>query len=377
MPGLLNHVDPDGLLEYSVVYTDRALNHMSQRFQRVMQDVSATLKQVYGARSAIVVPGSGSFGMEAAARQFATGRRVLVIRNGWFSYRWSQIFEMGAIPAETTVLKARAIAAGAQAPFAPAPIDEVVAAIRTHKPDLVFAPHVETSAGMILPDDYLRAVADAVHAHGGLFVLDCVASGAIWVDMAATGVDLLVSAPQKGWSSTPCAGLVMLGEAARERIDGTSSSSFSMDLKKWLSIMETHEKGQIAYHATLPTDGLAQLRDAMQETAAFGFDAARAVQQALGSRVRALLEARGINSVAAPGFQAPCVIVSYTERNDFQNTQAFARQGLQIAAGVPLACDEGPDFKTFRIGLFGLDKLKNPDRTVASFERALDAALAG
>ena len=376
MPGLLPHVDPDGLLEYSVVYTDRALNHMAQRFQRVMQDVSATLKQVYGARSAVVVPGSGSFGMEAVARQFATGKKVLVIRNGWFSYRWSQIFEMGAIPAETTVLKARAVAAGAQAPFAPAPIDEVVAAIRAQKPDLVFAPHVETSAGMILPDDYLRAIADAVHAHGGLFVLDCVASGAMWVDMAATGVDLLVSAPQKGWSSTPCAGLVMLGDGARERIDGTSSSSFSMDLKKWLSIMETHEKGQIAYHATLPTDGLTQLRDAMQETAAFGFGAARAAQQAIGTRVRALLEARGIKSVSAAGFQAPCVIVSHTERSDFQNTQAFAKQGLQVAAGVPLACDEGPDFKTFRIGLFGLDKLKNPDRTVASFERALDAALA-
>jgi aspartate aminotransferase-like enzyme len=377
MPGLLPHVDPDGLLEYSVVYTDRALNHMSQRFQRVMQDVSATLKQVYGARSAIVVPGSGSFGMEAVARQFATGKKVLVIRNGWFSYRWSQIFEMGGITAGTAVLKARTVGAGPQSPFIPAPIDDVVATIRRDQPELVFAPHVETSAGMMLPDDYLRAVADAVHAHGGLFVLDCVASGAMWVDVAATGVDVLVSAPQKGWSSTPCAGLVMLGDAARERIDGTTSSSFSMDLKKWLSIMETHEKGQIAYHATLPTDGLAQLRDVMQETAAFGFDAARAAQQAIGTRVRALLEARGIKSVAAPGFQAPCVIVSYTERSDFQNTQAFARQGLQLAAGVPLACDEGPDFKTFRIGLFGLDKLQSPDRTVATFERALDAALKG
>jgi len=377
MPGLLPHVDPDGLLEYSVVYTDRALNHMSQRFQRVMQDVSATLKQVYGARSAIVVPGSGSFGMEAVARQFAGGKKVLVIRNGWFSYRWSQIFEMGGITAETRVLKARTTSSGPQAPFAPAPIDEVVATIRRDKPELVFAPHVETSAGMMLPDDYLRAVADAVHEHGGLFVLDCVASGAMWVDMAATGVDVLVSAPQKGWSSTPCAGLVMLGATARERIDGTTSSSFSMDLKKWLSIMETHEKGQIAYHATLPTDGLTQLRDAMQETAAFGFEAARAAQRAIGTRVRTLLESRGIRSVAAAGFQAPCVVVSYTERNDFQNTQAFAAQGLQVAAGVPLACDEGPDFKTFRLGLFGLDKLQNPDRTVATFERALDAALAG
>ncbi|MCC6248068.1 MAG: alanine--glyoxylate aminotransferase family protein [Rubrivivax sp.] len=375
MPGLLPHVDPDGLLEYSVVYTDRALNHMSRRFQRVMQDLSKTLKEVYGARSAVVVPGSGSFGMEAVARQFARGRNVLVIRNGWFSYRWSQIFEMGAIPSETTVLKARMTSTGPKSPFAPAPIDEVVATIRREKPALVFAPHTETSAGMILPHDYLRAVAAAVHEHGGLFVLDCVASGCIWVDMAETGVDIIVSAPQKGWSSTPCAGLVMLGDEARRRIDGTTSDSFSMDLKKWLSIMETHEKGQIAYHATLPTDGLVQLRDAMQETAALGFDAARAAQQALGERVRALLAARGIASVAAPGFEAPGVVVAYTDRADWASTQAFAAQGLQIAAGVPLACDEPADFRTFRIGLFGLDKLKNVDRTVSTFERALDAAL--
>ncbi|MBL8347118.1 MAG: alanine--glyoxylate aminotransferase family protein [Rubrivivax sp.] len=375
MPGLLPHVDPDGLLEYSVVYTDRALNHMSGRFQRVMQDLSATLRQVYGARSAIVVPGSGSFGMEAVARQFAQGKKVLVIRNGWFSYRWSQIFEMGAIPAQTTVLKARMITAAPKAPFAPAPIDEVVATIRRDKPDVVFAPHTETSAGLILPHDYLRAVAAAVHEHGGLFVLDCVASGCIWVDMADTGVDVIVSAPQKGWSSTPCAGLVMLGERARARIEDTTSSSFSLDLKKWLAIMETHEKGAIAYHATLPTDGLAQLRDAMQETAVLGFEAARAAQQQLGDRVRALLESKGIASVAAPGFQAPGVVVSYTDRADLANTQTFAAQGLQIAAGVPLACDEPADFRTFRVGLFGLDKLKNVDRTVATFERALNAAM--
>ena len=375
MPGLLPDVDPDGLLEYSVVYTDRALNHMSKRFGGVMRDVSATLKQVYGARSAIVVPGSGSFGMEAVARQFAHGKKVLVIRNGWFSYRWSQIFEMGAIPAETTVLKARPTGPGPQAPYAPAPIDEVVATIRSARPDLVFAPHVETAAGMMLPHDYIAAVAAAVHEHGGLFVLDCVASGAIWVDMAATGVDVLVSAPQKGWSSTPCAGLVMLGEQARARIDATTSSSFSMDLKKWLSIMETHEKGAIAYHATLPTDGLAALRDVMQETAVFGFEAARAAQQQLGDRVRALLVAKGIASVAAAGFQSPGVVVSYTDRADFASTQAFAAQGLQTAAGVPLACDEPADFRTFRVGLFGLDKLKNVERTVATFERALNALL--
>ncbi len=375
MPGLLPHVDPDGLLEYSVVYTDRALNHMAQRFQRVMQDVSATLKQVYGAKSAIVVPGSGSFGMESVARQFAHDKKVLVIRNGWFSYRWSQIFEMGRIPAATTVLKARPTGAGPKAPFAPAPLDEVVAAIRAGQPDVVFAPHVETSAGMLLPDDYLKAVAAAVHEHGGLFVLDCVASGAIWVDMAATGVDVIVTAPQKGWSSTPCAGLVMLGERARAAIEHTTSSSFSLDLRKWLAIMEAHEKGAIAYHATLPTDGLAQLRDVMQETAAFGFGNARAAQQAIGDRVRALLVGRGIPSVAAAGFQAPGVVVSYTDHVDWQNTSAFAAQGLQTAAGVPLACDEPADFRSFRIGLFGLDKLKNVERTVASFEKALNALL--
>ena len=375
MPGLLPHPDPDGLLEYSVVYTDRALNHMAQRFHRVMQDVSATLKQVYGATSAIVVPGSGTLGMEAVARQFATDRRVLVIRNGWFSYRWSQIFEMGRIPAETTVLKARMVASAAKSPFAPVPLDEAVAAIRAGKPDVVFAPHVETSAGMLLPDGYLKAVADAVHEHGGLFVLDCVASGAIWVDMKATGVDVIVTAPQKGWSSTPCAGLVMLGERARAHIDTTTSSSFALDLNKWLGIMEAHEKGTNAYHATLPTDGLAQLRDVMQETAAFGFDTAKAAQQELGTRVRALLESKGIKSVAAPGFQAPGVVVSYTDHADWQNTQAFVKQGLQIAAGVPLACDEPADYRSFRVGLFGLEKLKNIDRTVLSFEKALNALL--
>jgi aspartate aminotransferase-like enzyme len=375
MPGLLPDVDPDGLLEYSVVYTDRALNHLSRRFQGVMQDVSATLKQVYAAQSAIVVPGSGSFGMEAVVRQFGGGKRALVIRNGWFSYRWSQIFEMSGVAAGVEVMKARQIATGPKAPYAPAPIDEVVAAIRKSKPDLVFAPHVETSAGMLLPDDYLKAVADAVHEHGGLFVLDCIASGAMWVDMGATGVDVLVSAPQKGWSSTPCAGLVMLSERARKQMEGTTSSSFALDLKKWLAIMESHEKGIAAYHATMPTDGLAMLRDAMHETREFGFDKAKAAQQEIGRRVRALLEEEGIPSLAAPGFQAPCVVVSYTDHADWQNTKAFAEQGLQIAAGVPLALDEGPEFRTFRVGLFGLDKLKNVDRTVASFERALDGLM--
>ncbi len=372
MPGLLPDVDPDGLLEYSVVYTDRALNHMSQAFQGVMRDLSATLKHVYRAHAAIVVPGGGTFGMEAVARQFATDRRCLVIRNGWFSYRWTQIFETGRIPADTTVLTACRVGEGPQAPFAPAPIDEVVATIRAQKPDLVFAPHVETASGMILPDDYLRAVGDAVRAVGGLFVLDCIASGAIWVDMQACGVDVLISAPQKGWSGPPCAALVMLGERARERIDATASTSFACDLRKWLQIMEAYENGGHAYHATLPTDALARVRDVMKETEAYGFDKVRAEQEELGRRVRALLEARGYRSVAAPGFQAPGVVVSYTDDPELQSGRKLLSEGLQIAAGVPLQCDEGADFRSFRIGLFGLDKLHHIDRTV----RTLDAALA-
>ena len=377
MPALLSDVDPDGLLEYSVVYTDRALNHMSAAFQGVMRDLSRHLKGVYGATSAIVVPGSGTFGMEAVARQFATGRRTLAIRNGWFSFRWTQILEMGAIPASHTVLKARPVEAGAQAAWAPAPLAEIVDTIARERPEVVFAPHVETSSGMILPDDWLRAIADAVHAVGGLFVVDCIASGTLWLDMRALGIDVLVSAPQKGWTASPCCGLVMLGEEARRRIDGTASTSFACDLKKWLQIMEAYEGGSFAYHATMPTDGLRVLRDVMDETAAYGFDRVANEQRELGARVRALLAARGFRSVAAEGFGAPGVVVCHTTDPDIKSGRKFAAAGLQVAAGVPLACDEGADFKTFRIGLFGLDKLKNPDRTVASFERALDAALRG
>ena len=376
MPGLLPDTDPDGLLEYSVVYTDRSLNHMSQKFQQVMRDISGVLKTVYHARSAIVVPGSGTFGMEAVARQFATGRKALVIRNGWFSYRWTQIFEMGQIPSEHSVLKARPVGPGRQAAFAPAPIEEVVAAIRAQRPAMVFAPHVETAAGMLLPDAYLRAVADAAHEVGGLFVLDCIASGALWVDMQATGVDVLVSAPQKGWSGSPCCAFVMLSERARTAIDGTTSTSFAADLKKWLQIMETYEGGGHAYHATLPTDALTRTRDVMLETRAYGFDKLRDEQIDLGRRVRALLTAKGLRSVAAEGFQAPGVIVSYTDDDGLHTGKAFLAEGLQTASGVPLQCDEGPDFKTFRIGLFGLDKLHHPERTVAKLDAALTHILA-
>ncbi len=373
MPALLPDVDPDGLLEYSVVYTDRALNHMSKRFQGVMRDVSATLKQVYRARSAIVVPGSGSFGMEAVARQFAGGKRCLVIRNGWFSYRWSQIFDMGRIPAEALVLKARRQGQGPKAPFAPAPIDEVVGTIRSQRPDLVFAPHVETASGMLLPDGYLRAVGQAVREVGGLFVLDCVASGAMWVDMTAGAVDVLITAPQKGWSGPPCCALVMLGDRARERIDSTTSTSFACDLRKWLQIMETYERGGHAYHATPPTDTLLRLRDVMFEARDVGFAKLQEAQLELGRGARAMLARRGFPSVAAAGFEAPGVVVSYADDPGVIDGSKFAATGLQISAGVPLQCDEGPDFKTFRLGLFGLDKLKDVEGTVRRLEDALAA----
>ena len=372
MPGLNAHIDPDGLLEYSVVYTDRALNHMSQRFQGVMRDISGILKEVYQARSAIVVPGSGTFGMEAVARQFATGRQAMVIRNGWFSYRWTQILEMGGIAAGHTVQKARPAGPGRQMPWVPAPLQAVREAIAAERPAVVFAPHVETSAGMVLPDDYLRGVAEAVHAVGGLFVLDCIASGALWVDMAATGVDVLVSAPQKGWSGSPCCAFVMLSDRARERIDGTTSTSYAADLKKWLQVMETYEGGGHAYHTTLPTDALAATRDVMLESRAYGFERLRAEQWDLGTRVREMLEQHGFRSVAAEGFKAPGVVVSYTDDAGIHTGKAFAAVGVQSAAGVPLQCDEGADYRSFRIGLFGLDKLHDIDRTVAHLEGALD-----
>jgi aspartate aminotransferase-like enzyme len=371
MPGLLPLIDPDGLLEFSVVYTDRSLNHMSKRFQGVMRDISRMLKEVYQAHSVALVPGSGTFGMEAVARQFATGKHVMVVRNGWFSYRWSQIFDMGQIPASHTVMKARRTTDGSQAPWAPAPIEEVSAAIAREKPALVFAPHVETSAGMMLPDGYLRALADAVHAYGGLLVLDCIASGAMWVDMRATGVDVLISAPQKGWSSSPCCAMVMLSQHARQAIDQTQSSTFAMDLRKWLQVMETYEAGGHVYHTTLPTDALVRLREVMLETEAYGFAKVRQEQIELGRQVREVVVQAGYPSVAAAGFEAPGVVVSYTTDPDIQSSKKFIAAGLQTAAGVPLQCDEPADFRTFRLGLFGLEKWHHVERTVGHLKAAL------
>ena len=372
MAGLLPNVDPDGLLEYSVVFTDRSLNHMSQSFQTVMRDISSTLKRTYDAEAAVVVPGGGTYAMEAVARQFATDKKCLVIRNGFFSYRWSQIFDAGDIPDEQSVLMARPTEPGTNAALSPCPIEEVVREIETFKPDLVFAPHVETASGMILPDDYLIAVAQAVHNNGGMFVLDCVASGAMWVNMRELGVDVLISAPQKGWSASPSCGLVMLGTEALGKMSATTSSSFACDLKKWLEIMRAYENGGHAYHLTMPTDALVRFSESMKETVEFGFDELRQAQVELGARVRTILDDRGFKSVAGEGFQAPTVVVCYTDDIDIHNGSKFSAQGLQIAAGVPLMVDEPANYRSFRIGLFGLDKLSDIDRTVASFKNALD-----
>ncbi|MBO9625799.1 MAG: alanine--glyoxylate aminotransferase family protein [Microbacterium sp.] len=365
-------IDPDGLLEYSVVFTDRSLNHMSARFVSVMQQTLEILREAYGATDAVVINGGGSYAMEAVARQLATGRRALVVRNGLFSYRWSQILDMGGIATSVVVCEARPDGDDAQAAWSPAPIDEVVAAIRSGRPDVVFAPHVETAAGMILTDGYVRALADAVHEVGGVLVLDCIASGAMWVDMRDLGVDVLLSAPQKGWSGSPGVGFVMLGERGRAAVEAGTATSFALDLGRWMAISDGYRDGAAGYHATMPTDTIARNLTQMIETRERGYEKLRAAQIELGRRVRALLADRGLPSVAAEEFAAPSVVVVHTDDPGLRSGATFREQGLQIAAGVPLHCDEPASFSTFRIGLFGLDKLADVDGTVARLGAALD-----
>lgn len=372
---LLETVDPTGLEEFSVVFTDRSLNSMSAAFQQVMRDVHALLCEVYGAESAVIIPGGGSYGMEAVARQFARGNDVLVVRNGWFSYRWSQIIETGGLTANTTVMKARPQGNAAPAPYAPAAIEDVVTAIREQKPQVVFAPHVETSAGVILPDDYIKEMAAAAHEVGALMVLDCIASGCAWVDMKALGVDVLISAPQKGWSAQPCAGLVMLSERGVARLAETTSDSFAIDLGKWHAIMQAYLNGGHAYHATMPTDALRVFRDTMVETKEYGFKRLKEAQWRLGDGVRAMMAEKGVKSVAADGYGAPGVVVCYTNDPDVKTGKAFAAEGMQIAAGVPLQVGEPDSFSTFRIGLFGLDKLYDVDGTLARLKAVVDKVL--
>jgi aspartate aminotransferase-like enzyme len=365
-------IDPDGLLEYSVVFTDRSMNHMSLAFQDVMRGLHIGLTSVYKASSCVLVPGGGTFAMESVARQFAKDQKVLVVRNGWFSFRWTQIFDQGVTPAHTEVAKARPDTGAADQQFSPVPVEEVCAQIRAEKPNLVVAPHVETSAGMLLPDRYIRALTEATHEVGALFVLDCVAAGALWADMEQLGIDVLITAPQKGWTSTPCAGVVMLSERALSRLETTTSDSFTLDLKKWHSIMGAYLGGGHAYHATMPTDGLATFLETYNEMAGVGFEALKTRQIELGSQVRKLMESYGFKSLAAEGFKSPTVVVSHTDRADFKNGSAFAAAGLQIAAGVPLECGESAAFQTFRIGLFGMDKLMNMDRTISLLDDALE-----
>ncbi|MBM75315.1 MAG: aminotransferase [Proteobacteria bacterium] len=362
--------DHNGLLEYSVVYTDRSLNHMSPSFQQVMRDISNTLKELYGAYSVAVVPGGGTFGMEAVARQLATNKTCLVIRNGWFSYRWTQIFEAGNIPSKELVIKAKPIDNGSNPHYAPPALEDVLNTIHRERPNVVFAAHVETSAGMMLPDDYIKKVSQAVHAVGGIFVLDCIASGTLWVNMKELGVDVLITAPQKGWSGSPCAALVLMSEQAHTMVKNSESSSFSCNLKAWLNIMEKYESGGHAYHATMPTDSLKIFRDVMMEAKSQGFELLKERQVHIGTQIRNVLSPY-FKSLAAPGFQAPSVVVCYTDNIDIKTGRAFSLLGMQIAAGVPLNCDEATPFKTFRLGLFGLDKLMNPNRTVSLFKKVL------
>ncbi len=371
MSAIYPKIDPNGLLEYSVVFTDRSMNSMSKAFQGVMCGLHEGLTSVYNTPSCVLVPGGGTFAMESVARQFAKNQKVLVVRNGWFSFRWTQIFNQGVTPSHAEVAKARPDTDAADQQFAPVPVEEVCAQIRADKPNLVVAPHVETSAGMLLPDSYIRALTEAAHEVGALFVLDCVAAGALWADMDSLGIDVLITAPQKGWTSTPCAGVVMLSALAIERLETTTSDSFALDLRKWHSIMAAYLDGGHAYHATMPTDGLASFLDTYEEMASIGFDALKTRQIELGRQVRELMEGYGFKSLAADGFKSPTVVVSHTDRADFKNGSAFASVGLQIAAGVPLECGESAQFQTFRIGLFGMDKLMNIDRTVSHLDDAL------
>ena len=428
---------PSPLQEFSVVYTDRALNHMSEPFKKAMLEIGDTLKEVYNCDHAVIIPGSGTYAMEAAARQFATGKKAIVLRNGFFSYRWTQIFESCGIPTDHLVLKAQAVDDSPKPQFAPHPVDQVVETIMKEKPAVLFAPHVETSTGMILPDDYIKKVADAMHSVGGIMVLDCIASGTVWVDMKKLGVDALISAPQKGcasrpqfgaqfpaqlfacltpslhpspprrWTGPSCAGLVMMNERAADVARATRSSSFVCDLRKWLELMESYEAGGFMYHATMPTDALVTFRDVMMETRDFGFDNANDAAWDLGRKVHSMMcEEKGLTRVAAPGYQAAGVIVVHTEDAQvagappslplpppprtrtspllsshhhllppLQVAGKFIQAGTQIAAGVPFMIGEPADTKTFRIGLFGLDKLKDTDKTVKTLRDSLEKAV--
>ena len=367
---------------------------MSDPFQTVMRDLNTCLQTTYQADKVAIIPGSGTFGMEAVMRQFAREEHVLVIRNGWFSFRWTEIADMGgivngiSIPKSHTVLKARPVERADQdtqdtcphpqyAQYAPYPIDDVIERVHAERPAVLFAPHVETSTGMMLSDDYIRKAAAAMHEVGGLFVLDCIASGTVWADMKDLGVDVVISAPQKGWTGPACAALVMMSERAVAKMERTDEDSFSLSLKRWSSIMDLYERRGFGYHTTMPTDALRDFHEVTVETMRYGMAELKAAQLELGATARELLDSRGLTSVAAPGSEAPGVLVYYSPRgvdNPLMMTR-FKNHGLQIAMGVPWRIDEPHGTRTFRLGLFGLDKMKNIPGTVGKLEKALDAVL--
>jgi len=366
--------------EYSVIYTDRALNLMSPPFQQVMRDLNDILKKTYQAHKVAIIPGSGTFGMEAVARQFATNEHVLVIRNGFFSYRWTQILDMGNIPASHSVCKAQVVTEQYQ--YGPPDVDTVVVPkIHEEKPAVVFLPHVETSTGMIVSNEYIQTIAQAIHQVGGLLVLDCIASGTVWINMQELGVDVLISAPQKGWSGPACCAMVMLSEKATMKMNETTETSFSLSLTKWCGIMDKYEGGAFAYHTTMPTDALREFHNVAIEMNNIGMESLCEAQKELGRKARQALQQRGLVSVAADGFDAPGVLVYYTPCAPHHITSAvvsqrFKDQGLQIATGVPWQIDEPDNVQSFRIGLFGLDKLLRVDETVRILQDALDQVLA-
>ena len=365
--------DPAGLKEYSVVYTDRALNHMSTKYCDVAKEVSSTLNEVYNSHRAVMLPGSGTYGMEATARALATDKKVLVLRNGYFSYRWTDIFDQTGIPSDVTVLKGSPVGASSRPQFTPHPLEDVLATIRREKPAVVFAPHVETSTGIKLPDEYVAEVGAAVQEHGGHFVLDCIASGTYWTDMKALNVDVVITAPQKGWTGPACVGLTMLSERATEAVRASKPKSMVLNLSKWLDVAESYDNGGFMYYTTMPTDAITLFRDVAAETKEYGFAKAKEDFILLGQEVRDMMASKGFTTVAADGYHAPGVVVAYTD--DPNMFPKFKSQGFQVAAGVPFMIDEPTGNHTFRIGLFGIDKLYNRARTVSRLAEGIDAVV--
>ncbi|MFH4355460.1 MAG: aminotransferase class V-fold PLP-dependent enzyme [Neisseriaceae bacterium] len=366
-----NRVDPEGLLEFSVVYTNRALNHMSRAFQEVLRDLSCGLKEVYHAQHVAIVPGNGTTGMEAVVRQLAKGKKCLCLRNGFFNFRWSQILNLSQLCSAEVVIKAQSVSAVHYSAYVPATLEEVIKRIREERPNLVFATHVETSSGIRLTEAYIKEVARVTHEVGGWLIVDSIASGATWLDMQELNIDLLLTAPQKCWASTPCCALIMVNGAMRQYIDQTQSDSFALDLKKWFETMEVYERGGFAYYATMPTDSLKQLRDSMAEAKKLGLKNLKIQQEVLGREVRKLLKMRGFSLVADDAFAAWSIVVAYTDDLNIHSGKKWAEVGVQISSGVPLQCDEPSDFTTFRIGLLGWDKLNSVASTVAELEQAI------